>query len=143
MGDNRQQGISNSNGPAHRFPLLIISLYFLTGGVAHFVATDLFILSMPEYLNYHFELVIISGVFEILGAIGILLPQSRLLAGYGLMALSVAVFPANINMALHPEQFAATSELLLWLRLPFQLVILWFIWWAIRPERIRRRNEIG
>ena len=76
-----------------RIPLLVIALFFLTGGIAHFVIADFFIKAMPDYLGYHKELVLISGVLEILGAIGILIPQTRLLAGYGLIALIIAVYP--------------------------------------------------
>jgi len=123
-----------------RVPLLIIALFFFVGGVAHFVVTDFFIMAMPDYLGYHKELVIISGVFEILGAIGILIPKTRLLAGYGLIVLIIAVYPANINMALHPENYSGLSELLLYIRLPFQFLFIWFVWWAIAPERLKNKN---
>lgn len=122
-----------------RIPVLVIALFFMTGGVAHFVSADFFMKAMPDYLGYHKELVIISGVFEILGAIGILIPQTRLLAGYGLLALIIAVYPANINMALHPENYPDIPVLLLYLRLPLQLLMFWFVWWAIAPERLRTK----
>lgn len=122
-----------------RIPHLIIALFFMIGGVAHFVVTDVFVVAMPDYLGYHKELVIISGVFEILGAIGILVPQTRLLAGYGLIALIIAVYPANINMALHPEKYNDISALFLYIRLPFQFLFIWFVWWAITPERLKNK----
>jgi uncharacterized membrane protein len=125
-----------------RVPLLIIALFFLLGGVGHFVFVDFFIMAMPGYLSYHKELVIISGIFELLGAVGILVPKTRLYAGYGLIALVVAVYPANINMALHPEQYKDMSPLFLYLRLPFQFLFVWFIWWAISPERLQNENVI-
>lgn len=121
-----------------RQPLLIIALFFVSGCIAHFVVTDFFVMAMPDYLGYHRELVIISGIFELLGGLGILLPQTRLWAGYGLIALVVAVYPANINMALHPERYADIPVILLYIRLPFQFLFVWFIWWAIRPERLQR-----
>lgn len=123
-----------------RIPLLVIALFFLIGGIAHFVVIDFFMMAVPDYLGYHKELVIISGVFEILGAIGILFPPTRLLAGYGLIALIVAVYPANINMALHPEEYKNISELFLYIRLPFQLLFVWFVWWAISPERLKSKH---
>jgi uncharacterized membrane protein len=125
-----------------RIPLLIIAVFFIAGGIAHFVVTDSYIAAMPDYLGYHKELIIISGVFEILGAIGILVPQTRLLAGYGLIALIIAVYPANINMALHPEKYTDISELFLYIRLPFQFLFMWFVWWAIAPERKKYKHEI-
>jgi uncharacterized membrane protein len=125
-----------------RIPLLIIAVFFIAGGIAHFVVTDSYIAAMPDYLGYHKELIIISGVFEILGAIGILVPQTRLLAGYGLVALIIAVYPANINMALHPEKYTDISELFLYIRLPFQFLFMWFVWWAIAPERKKYKHAI-
>ena len=125
-----------------RIPLLIIAVFFIAGGIAHFVVTDSYIAAMPAYLGYHKELIIISGVFEILGAIGILVPQTRLLAGYGLVALIIAVYPANINMALHPEKYTDISELFLYIRLPFQFLFMWFVWWAIAPERKKYKHTI-
>jgi uncharacterized membrane protein len=116
-------------------PILFISLFFLIGGVAHFVAMDTFISAMPAYLGYHKELVIISGVFELLGAIGILVPQTRRFSGYGLIALAIAVFPANLNMALNPDNFPHIPLAFLYIRLPLQLVFIWFIWWAVTPKR--------
>lgn len=123
-----------------RIPLLVIALFFMIGGIAHFVVADFFMMAMPDYLGYHKEIVIISGVFEILGAIGILVPQTRLLAGYCLIALIVAVYPANINMALHPEKYKDISELFLYIRLPFQFLFIWFVWWAIAPERLQKKH---
>ena len=114
-----------------------IALFFLIGGLAHFVFMDAFISVMPSYLGFHKELVIISGVFEILGSVGLLVARTRRLAGWGLIALAVAVFPANVNMALHPEQFAQVPQTLLWLRLPLQFLFIWFIWWATAPKDTR------
>jgi uncharacterized membrane protein len=77
---------------------------------------------------------------KILGGIGILVPQTRLFAGYGLIALIIAVYPANINMALHPEKYKEFSELFLYVRLPFQFLFVWFVWRAITPERLKNKH---
>ena len=114
--------------------VLAIALFFFLGGIAHFVFADAYVAVMPSYLGFHRELVIISGVFEILGAIGLLVEQTRRLAGLGLIALAIAVFPANVNMALHPEQFSQISPALLLVRLPLQFLLIWFIWWATAPR---------
>ena len=74
--------------------ILLVAAYFLFGGISHFTNPDFFVAIMPPYLPYHLEIVWISGAFEVLGAIGLLLPQTRLLAGYGLIALTLAVTPA-------------------------------------------------
>lgn len=114
-----------------KIPIIIISLFFTIGGIAHFVFIDEFISIIPSYLAYPKTLVIISGIFELLGAIGLLFPQTRMLSGYGLIALIMAVFPANINMALHPQQYPNIPELVLWIRLPLQFIFIWFVWRAI------------
>lgn len=123
-----------------RIPLVVISLFFLAGGVGHFVFMDFFVKAMPEYLSHHKELVIISGIFELLGAVGILIPKTRLWAAYGLMALIIAVYPANINMAMHPEKYPDMSQIFLYIRLPFQFLFIWFVWWAVAPERAVTKN---
>ncbi|MBN2871766.1 MAG: DoxX family protein [Halothiobacillaceae bacterium] len=123
-----------------RIPILVIAVFFLAGGVGHLVFTEFFILAMPDYLSHHKELVLVSGAFELLGAVGVLIPQTRLWAGYGLIALIIAVYPANVHMALHPEAYAEMSAWLLYMRLPFQFLFVWFVWWAIAPERARMSN---
>ena len=86
---------------------------------------------MPPYLPAPLELVYISGVFEILGGIGILIPFLQIPAGYGLVALMVAVFPANINMVVNYDQIGWDFPLvLLWIRLPMQGLLIWWIWWS-------------
>jgi len=73
--------------------------------------------------------VIISGVAEIAGGIGILIPSARRMAGWGLLALLVAVFPANIYMAAYPERFGIPAWIL-WVRLPFQVVFFAWVWFV-------------
>ncbi len=102
-------------------------------GVRHFMIPDTFSAMMPRLLPAasHGPLVLISGAFEILGGLGLLSARSRRYAAWGLMALYVAVFPANVNMALHAEAWGIPPALL-WLRLPFQGLLLA---WAYRYAR--------
>jgi uncharacterized membrane protein len=98
---------------------------FIAGGVGHFVATHVYMKIMPPYLPYHRALVLLSGVFEVALGILLLVPTTTRLAAWGLIALLVAVFPANFYMFQHPERFSLSPTLLL-LRLPLQVVlILW------------------
>ncbi len=83
---------------------------------------------MPPYIPYPQELVYLSGVFEILGGIGLQVAATRRFAGYGLIALLVAVFPANIHMAVHSEMFPEMPVVLLWVRLFFQPLIMAWVW---------------
>lgn len=109
--------------------------FFVLAGVLHFVIPDFYLAMMPPWLPAHRELVALSGVAEILGGIGVMSAKGRRAAGVGLLLLLVAVFPANIQM-LHNARAAGEPTLLLWLRLPLQIVFLWWVWWvALRGPR--------
>lgn len=112
--------------------LIVLALFFVAGGVNHFVNPKFYLSMMPDYLPAHALLVQVSGVFEVLGGIGILVPTTRYYAGLGLLALLVAVFPANLNMALHPDRFPGVPLWGLYLRLPLQAVLMAWVYWATR-----------
>ena len=114
----------------------LLTLFMVGGGVMHFLATDTYVAMMPEALPWHRELVYLSGVFEILGGLGLILPATRRLAAWGLVALLVAVFPANVNMAINhiPLGDFDTPVWTLWARLPVQLLFIAWAWWYTRPE---------
>lgn len=110
---------------------------FVYAGVLHFTKTPMYESVMPPYLPYHRALVFISGACEIAGGLGVPLPfPVRRWAGWGLIALLIAVFPANVNMALHGAVIngAEISPLLLWARLPFQAVLIAWVWWGCVVE---------
>jgi uncharacterized membrane protein len=116
--------------------LAIVFFWFMGGGIAHFTSTDFFVAIMPPYFGYHREIVYISGVFEILGAVGLLVPAFRQWAGNGLLLLVVCVSPANIHMWLNPELFPDVPPLFLSIRLVIQVALLMLIWWCTRtPHR--------
>ena len=123
-----------------RTPLRWLFAFFLAGvGVQHFTDPQIFIDIMPPYLQaWDLELVYISGVFEILGGIGLLVPQTRKIAGVGIILLLLAVFPANIHMAINdvPFQGERLPPMVRWGRLPFQLVFIAIAWWTSRPAPI-------
>jgi uncharacterized membrane protein len=121
--------------------LLIVSALFLTSGVSHFLLTRFFVAIMPPYVPLHYAAVYVSGAFEIIGAIGLLLPAYRHAAGIGLFVLTILVTPANIHMALNPEIFPAFSKSLLYWRLVAQLGLLAVIYAvAIRRPQPRPRR---
>ncbi len=123
-----------------RIALLGLPLFFGMAGVSHFTNRDFFISIMPPYLPAHLELVALSGVFEILGGVAVLVPGLRRAAGYGLLALLLAVYPANIHMAMNPAEFVSggTPFWALVLRLPLQFVFMLWVWWATRPDHTMR-----
>lgn len=111
----------------------IVFFWFFFGGAAHFVATDYFVSIVPPWVPWPLAAVYVSGVLELLGALAVLLPATRALAGVCLIMLTLAVTPANIHMWLHPENFPEVSVTALSLRLVIQVVLLWCIWWSTRP----------
>ncbi len=117
-----------------RFALLALGVFFVVAGVNHFLSQDFYVPMMPPYLPAHLELVYVSGVFEILGGILALVPRTHALAGWGLIALLMAIFPANIHMALSPELLPDMSTAALYARLPFQAVFVAWAYWATRAE---------
>lgn len=107
---------------------IVCALSFAGVGILHFLSPEFFVKIMPNYLPYHLELVYVSGAVEIIGACGLLVKRARRFAVITLILLLVAVFPANINMACHPEQFASIPSWLLYLRLPLQLLLALWVW---------------
>ncbi|MAE04572.1 MAG: DoxX family protein [Porticoccaceae bacterium] len=115
-----------------KLSLFAISVFFINVGVDHFVNPDFYLAIMPPSFTLHHEAVYISGLFEIIGGICILIPSLRRFTGWGLLALLVAVYPANIYMALNPDVFAEIPVELLYVRLAFQFV---FFYWAYSMTR--------
>ena len=116
--------------------LLAIAMVWI--GVTHFTSPDGFVSIVPPYLPAPLLLVHLSGVAEIAGGVGILVPRVRRAAGWGLIALYIAVFPANIHMAVNQVPLGDTQvpAWALWLRLPLQAVFIAWAWWvaAARPR---------
>lgn len=118
-----------------RLALLGLALFFVAAGLNHFVMTEFYLSIMPPYLPAPLALVYLSGVFEVLGGLAVLLPATRSLAGWGLILLLWAVYPANVHMALHPETYADfLPPAMLYARLPLQFVAMAWSYWATRPE---------
>ena len=107
--------------------------FFLAAGVNHFVSPRFYRAIVPPRLQQHAErVVVLSGVAEILGGLGVLYPRTRRAAGAGLIALLAAVFPANLYMAREPERFAQVPRWALLARLPLQPLMMWWAWRATR-----------
>jgi uncharacterized membrane protein len=102
---------------------------YILAGLGHFAFRSAYEHVMPGYLPAHQALVLLSGAAEMAGGLGVLIPGRRRAAAWGLVCLLVAVFPANLWMAQHPELSPGVPVWLLWLRLPLQLPL---IWWAFR-----------
>ena len=115
------------------FLRVLLGVLFIAAGLNHFWHTAFYMTMMPPYLPWHLELVYASGLAEIALGAGVLFNRWQGVAGWGLIALCMAVFPANLYMALNPGLFTQFSPTGLWLRLPLQgLVIVW-AYWATGP----------
>lgn len=115
---------------------LLLAGIFVFAGVMHFVIPASYVGIMPPWLPWHRGLVYLSGVLEIAGGVGLLIPRTRRAAGTGLVLLLIAVWPANLQMVLDARAAGepAWYQALLWLRLPLQLVLIWWVWRASRSH---------
>ena len=111
---------------------VVLALVMIAIGVDHFASPDFFVRIVPRALPAPLLLVQISGFFEVCGGLGLLVPRVRRAAGVGLVLLYVAVFPANVNMCLHPALGGSIPLWALWVRLPFQLVFIALALWVSR-----------
>ena len=111
----------------------VFAALFLFVGVQHFRSTEFFVKIMPPYFPFHRELVLLSGVFEIALGMLLLVPQTTRLAACGLIALLIAVFPANLYMYQRAELFQV-SRLALLLRLPLQVLLIAWAWVYTRDQ---------
>ena len=116
---------------------LALGVFFLFAGAAHFAMPRVYETMMPPWLPWHAALIAISGLAEIAGGIGVLTARFRRPAAWGLIALLIAVFPANLHVALDPaagDAFSAATidlpRVFLVLRLPLQLGFIALVWWS-------------
>ena len=117
--------------PVHR-----LSLFYLVAGTLHFLRPRVYEAIMPDALPAKRELVYASGVAELVGGAGVLHPATRRPAGWWLIATLVAIFPANVNMAVNAACYRRVPEPLLWLRLPLQALLIAWAWRvAVKPAR--------
>lgn len=110
----------------------LIAALFCAMGLLHFIKPNVFISIMPDYIPYHKAMVLISGVGELIGGVFMLIPETRIFSVYILLLLLIAVFPANIDMAVKAYKgYGLTAYTwMLMLRLPLQFVLMYWIYWA-------------
>jgi uncharacterized membrane protein len=122
-----------SSGAARTVSRGLLSAFFVASGVNHFVSPRFYRAIVPPPLRNDAKLVVdVSGVAEVLGGLGVLLPRTRRASGAGLVALLVAVFPANVYMAREPDRFRRFPRWALFARLPLQPLMMWWAWRATR-----------
>lgn len=114
--------------------MTFVFFWFFLGGIAHFAAMKTEMTIVPPWIPWPRAAVLVSGVFELLGAAGLLWRPTRHAAGIGLFLLTLAVTPCHVYMLQRPELFPVPIWLL-WLRLPVQVALLALIAWCTAPER--------
>ncbi len=116
----------------------LLAAFFVVAGLNHFINSGFYLTIMPPYLPWPLGLVYLSGFFEVALGILLLVPRFTSLAAWGLVALLIAVFPANIHMAINSDLFPQFSATALWLRLPLQFVLIAWAYWYTRPKASQR-----
>jgi uncharacterized membrane protein len=116
------------------FMKYLLGMFFVSTGILHFVRPEFYLKIMPPYLPGHLELVYLSGAAEILLGVLVVIPKYTRTAAWGLIALLVAVFPANIYLAMNPQIIPTVSPTAHLIRLPIQLVFIAWAWWFTRTE---------
>lgn len=120
----------------------LLGLLFVAAGVNHFVDPAFYVRIMPPYLPWHLELVYLSGVFEIVLGVLLLISRFTVLAAWGLIALLIAIFPANIHLAMNPQIIPEVSPTMHLLRLPLQAVLITWAWWFTKPANLSRAESL-
>ncbi len=111
----------------------LLAIFMIVAGTMHFANPAFFLKIMPPYLPFHKELVLVSGIFEIILGALLLIPKYSQLAAWGIIALLIAVFPANIYLYQNQEILPA-SPIIHLLRLPLQGVFVLWAFWHTRPQ---------
>jgi uncharacterized membrane protein len=117
----------------------VLAIFMIGAGTMHFVNPGFYLKIMPPYLPLHEELVLMSGVFEVLLGALLLIPQCSRLSAWGIIALLIAVFPANLYLYEHQDILPA-SPIMHLLRLPLQAVFILWAFWHTRPVH---HHDIG
>ncbi|MEO7197545.1 MAG: DoxX family protein [Solirubrobacterales bacterium] len=108
----------------------LLAAFWILGGVNHFRAPKVYEAIMPDWVPMHREMVLWSGVAEIVGGTALFAPATRRFARWWLLGVLAAVYPANVHMALHPERYKQVPSVALWARLPLQFGCAWWVWTA-------------
>lgn len=125
--------VSDEQGTGKGLSWRLLANVFIGAGINHFLMPRTYEKIVPPSLRGHAkEVVQISGVAEILGGVGVLVPSTRRLSGLGLVALLAAVFPANLYMAQQPDEFRKIPRWALYGRLPLQPLMMLWAWRATR-----------
>lgn len=115
----------------------IVFVWFFLGGIGHFVLTKTFVSVVPPYVPFPLEMVYVTGVCEIAGALALLHKPLRQIAGWCLIALAICVTPVHIQMLIESDKYQSLGPVVLWVRLAIQPVLIWGIWSVTKPRAVQ------
>lgn len=118
----------------YRIGLVTQAIFYVAAGINHFWHTAMYVAIMPPHYAHPVGLVQISGVAEVLGGIGLLVPWTRRFSAWGIVAMLIVYFDVHVYMALHVDHFASVPAWVIYARLPLQLLLIaWAGAYAVRP----------
>jgi uncharacterized membrane protein len=118
-----------------KFPLYVMGAAYVLAGLNHFLHPEFYLKMLEGFLPYPEGLNIISGAAEMLLGIGVMIPATRKLSAWGIILLLLAIFPANINMAIHHNEWNF-SAFMLYVRLPIQFLLIWWAYQYTKGEKL-------
>jgi len=118
----------------------VMGAFYILNGLNHFLSADAYIAIMPDYLPWHSQLVFLSGLVEVGLGIAVFFPATRVAAAWGIIVLLIAIFPANLYVAMNDLPYVGDepNAVVNWLRLPFQLALIAWAYWYTRPVTTSR-----
>jgi uncharacterized membrane protein len=121
----------------------LLGVFFVLAGINHFRDPDFYRSIMPPYLPWHDLLVEVSGVCEVVLGLLLVVPRYTVPIAWGIIALLIAVFPANIHMAMNPQRYPDIHAAFLWIRLPLQGVLIAWAYWFTRTPAPAAFEQVG
>jgi len=118
----------------------LFAAFFIFAGLNHFRDPEFYLRTMPPYLPWPSMLHLIAGFFEIVFGVMLLISRTQRLAAWGLIALLLAVYPANIHMAVNHQDYPEWPMVFLWIRLPLQVILIAWAWWFTKANEEERVN---
>jgi len=123
-----------------------MAAFYVVAGLMHLARPDYYLPMMPPYLPWHSELILLSGLAEAGLGIAVLIPALRARAAWGIILLLIAVFPANLHIAMHNVPVFGAAQgagIWNWVRLPLQLVLILWAWWYTDGHRAEGRFALA
>jgi uncharacterized membrane protein len=122
-----------------------LSLFFLFTAIGHFIKTKEMAAMLPEFVSYRVAIIYVTGILEVLGAIGVWIPRLTRLTGFLLILMLIGILPSNIYSAINRVDFGGhgAGPVYLLVRVPFQLFVIWWVYFATGQKWFRRKANEG